>query len=309
MNFKLNILVLLILFTAINANSQKLEKNFNRGYNLLLEEKNEEAEKYLTKALEIDNKYSNAYYNRGVARQRMEKYEDAAKDFNWVISFSEIDSLNFRANRNNSFIYRNIFKKNKLALNYSNSALKFDSTSAGALHLHGLILHDLEYYENAIMFFNKSLKVNPNNPDPYYDRAITKRKLERLEDALLDYNKVIELDPKYLKAYNNRGYVHTLLLNYSEAINDFNMALKIEPDAYGYNNRGFAKLKIGDLKGAKKDCELSMKLNPKNSWAYHYLGLVYFKMGDDIKGCELLNKSFELGKVEVKQEIEQKCKK
>jgi len=41
--------------------------------------------------------------------------------------------------------------------------------------------------------------------------------------------------------------------------------INVGTTAYCYNNRGYAKYKLGDLKGAHKDCKKALKLDPENS--------------------------------------------
>jgi len=66
-------------------------------------------------------------------------------------------------------------------------------------------------------------------------------------------------------------------------------------NAFAYNNRGFAKMNLGDLTSAKKDIVQSLKVNPKNSFAYKNLGLLYIKTNHMDSACVSLSTAKNLG--------------
>ncbi len=303
---KIRILVLLT-FTMFNLFGQSADDLFDLGYDKLEQEKYVAANRYFTKVLELNAEHEYAYFNRGFSHLQLEEYESAIKDFDAAIKFGSDDAIKVRSYLNKAFIFRRITKEHDKALSDVIKAIEIDSMSWSGFHLKGLIFYDLKEYEKAISNFDKSIAINPLNASPFYDRGLTKRKLQLLNEAILDYDKAIKLDTNFVNAYNNRGFAKTILEDYQGAIDDFNESLKLEVNSYSYNNRGYAKLKIGDLKGAKKDCELAIKLDKTNSWAYHYLGLIYYELNDKEKACELFHQSLELGKKEVEKDILEKC--
>ena len=287
--------------------AQTKDELLKKGIDLVSKGKLEEAISYFDQILESDNKYSLAYCNRGEAHLKNRQYENALKDFSWVINFSNDKALEMGAAIHTAYIYRKKLVNLEKALKYSSLALSIDSLAEATLYSHALTLHSNRNFELAVVYYDKLIDIESSDPDYYYDRGIAKNALLKHDEAIADYDYALQLDSTYEAAYNNRGYVNLILENYDEAIEDFNRALKLEVYSLPYNNRGFAKLKLGDLKGAKLDCELAIKLDDANSWAYHYLGLVYYEMGDKVKACELFHKAVELGKEEVSDEIDEKC--
>jgi Tfp pilus assembly protein PilF len=83
---------------------------------------------------------------------------------------------------------------------------------------------------------------------------------------------------------------------YDEALTYFDQAERLgKADARFYNNRGFARLGSGDARGAKKDIDRSLKMDPSNAYAYRNLAQVCFAMGDDLGGCEALERALANG--------------
>lgn len=65
------------------------------------------------------------------------------------------------------------------------------------------------------------------------------------------------------------------------ALKDYDLALKLDPhNVLFYNNRGIAKAQIGYLKEAIADLNISLKINPQDAQSYHNLAASYAEMGD-----------------------------
>ena len=74
--------------------------------------------------------------------------------------------------------------------------------------------------------------------------------------------------------------------NHKGAIKDYDKALELNPDyANAYYNRGVAKGKLGDYKGAIEDFDKAIALNPNYADAYYNRGLARRDLGDH-KGAE-----------------------
>lgn len=96
--------------------------------------------------------------------------------------------------------------------------------------------------------------------------------------------------------------------DYNGANEDFTKAIEIDKGfAYAFNNRGFAKYNLGLYKAALKDCNYSLKLKPKNSWAYYYRGLIKLKLDEKKEACEDFSEALELGYEKAVQLIGHHC--
>lgn len=304
----INIMFLIALLVPAISESQTAVDYFNDANDLLYQEKVNEAIELYKKAIELDPKLDFAHYNKGFANQMLRLFPAAIEDFKNAAEVTKNDTLKIESYIAIAWMYRNVNKNLELAIEYSQKALNVDSMYSNANHIHGLIISDNSDFERAIYYFDRAIKSNPYNEAPYYDRGISKRELQNYNGAIEDYNKAISLNPQYWKAYNNRGYVKSILNDYEGAIKDYNKVIDNTESSYTYNNRGFAKYNLGDFESAKVDCEKAVELDPENSWAYHYLGLVYYELGRKKEACNLFRRAYKLGKEDAMIDILEKCK-
>ncbi len=101
---KISTLILFCFCIQTISLCQSQKELFDTGYKFLSKGNNTQAIIYFTEALNLDNNYSDAYYNRGVSYMRTGEYKNALKDFNWVIKYSGVDSLQYRSYGNNAYI-------------------------------------------------------------------------------------------------------------------------------------------------------------------------------------------------------------
>ncbi|WP_239662075.1 tetratricopeptide repeat protein, partial [Brachyspira hyodysenteriae] len=184
----------------------------------------EEAIVDFNKSIELNPKNEKAYFNRGIEKIKLARYEEAIVDFNKAI----------KLNKNYEKAYSN----------------------------RGIAKVKLARYEKAIVDFNKSIELNPDNEEAYSNRGIAKVKLARYEEAIVDFNKVIELNPNDENAYLVRGVLKIILEIYEEAIVDFNKTIKLNPkNEKAYYYRGILKIKLKKYKQAINDFKIFAKNN------------------------------------------------
>ena len=67
---------------------------------------------------------------------------------------------------------------------------------------------------------------------------------------------------------------------YALAIENFNILTQLDTtDHLTYFFRGIAKYNLGDLRGAKKDFDRSVRINPVFTSGYHYRGITESRFG------------------------------
>jgi tetratricopeptide (TPR) repeat protein len=124
---------------------------------------------YLSRALQLDTNYGDAYYNRGVAHGDLGQYHKAIEDYN--------------------------------------QAIRLDPNQADAFINRGNEYNNLGQYQQAIRDYNKSIKLDSNNADAFSNRGVAYSKLEQYQKAIESYNQAIRLDPDYAPAYNNMAWL------------------------------------------------------------------------------------------------------
>ena len=82
---------------------------------------------------------------------------------------------------------------------------------------------------------------------------------------------------------------------YSMAIENFNVLLQLDKNDYWtYFFRGIAKYNLGDLRGAMKDFDRSVEINPIFTSGYHYRGITESRFGNYEEALENLQKAIDL---------------
>ncbi|MGL4596548.1 MAG: tetratricopeptide repeat protein, partial [Bacteroidia bacterium] len=104
------------------------------------------------------------------------------------------------------------------------------------------------------------------------------------------------IDSSNIYTRHNLVYIARFTGNYKRAVEvSTDESIENTPmKAFSYNNRGYAKMKLGDLEGAEKDMMLSRKLDPKNSYVYYNLGLLYLEKKNKTQACAYFQQALAL---------------
>jgi tetratricopeptide (TPR) repeat protein len=182
----------------------------------------------------------------------------------------------------------------------------------------GSAKYSLKDFNGAIKDLDKSIELQDNYAEAFYVRALCYGELGELSKAALDFNKVLELKPDYKEVYLNRAYyIKTAKNDFEGAIKDYTQFIKLNEggnSAFAFNNRGFAKYKLERYADALMDIDSSIKIDPKNSFAYKNKALIHIALDSNDKACMNLSKAIELGYQadsddEVQRLIQEYCKK
>jgi protein O-mannosyl-transferase len=234
---------------------------FNRG--LLYAKyykKNDSAITDLTKAIELDSTYLDAYDTRGLAYLYTGRANLAMADFNKAI---ELDSTYVDAYNNRALLYSKD-GKNDLAIADYTKAIALNPSFALFYYNRGLCYNTLNLYENALDDFTMSIQLNPQNAYYYNTRGICNVNLQRYNEAIADLNKAIAYDPSSAIYYYNRGLCYKALNEYEKALNDFTKGIQLNPkniDFY-YDVIGVCNVSLQNYNEAIADFSKAIGLNP-----------------------------------------------
>lgn len=82
---------------------------------------------------------------------------------------------------------------------------------------------------------------------------------------------------------------------YAQAIEHFNILIGLDTsDYWTYFYRGIAKFNLGDIRGAKKDFDKAVEINPIFTSGYHYRGITESRFGNYEQALENLQRAIEL---------------
>lgn len=254
------------------------------------QKKFDEAIKLYSKAIEISEDSSSYYFKRGTCYHEMDKFKEAIDDYTQAI---KLDKNNFGAYLNRGVLLYSI-RLPELAIKDYEAITKNSQNNEEILQAYTNSAASKGYlqdFDGAYKDLIRSLSYDSLNPATYNNLAAVVNQLGE-PDKAIQYNlKAYSLDTTMIASLVNIGFVKSGQGDYKGAIEYFDKALKKGDDAICYNNRGYAKMKLGMLKEAMKDINLSLKVYPDNSYAYRNRALLYFEMKEDKKACEDLLKA------------------
>ncbi len=166
----------------------------NKGIIAEKEGKIADAERFYTRAIQLNPQYADPYTNRGNIYAAQGKSEAALNDFNQAIRLkpNHADAL---FNRANEFIKIGDFNTALEDLNAS-IAVK---PQPDALTNRGLIYIQTKKWEKALADLNASLAQNPNNAQAYYLRALVKYQTVDATAGCADFQQAASLGDENAK--------------------------------------------------------------------------------------------------------------
>jgi len=186
----------------------------------------DKAEEQYKKALELNSKYSDAYYNLGNIYMERNLDDKAIQMYNKVL---ELDPFYVKALNNLGIIYSRKDQLDKAERQYK-QILKMNPFNVEAYLNLGNIYSKKKLFEQAIFAFNKALQLNPNLIQAHYNLGNVYLNQGLFDKAITQYRKVLDLNPNIIEAYNNLGVIYFKLGNNNEAGKYWQKALEINPN-------------------------------------------------------------------------------
>ena len=203
-------------------------------------------------------------------------------------------------------------QKNKLsqAKKYYKRVLKIDSQHPDALHLLGIIFHQMGHDRHAVELIRKaianeseqaifhtnlaiiynstsqwneaeaaardSLQINSNDPKAWGNLGQALAGLERISDAIKAYEKSISFDPRNYIVHCNLASLLTAFGRYEEAEAACKAALKLNPNlAKAFHSLGVVQSVSGRLNKAEKSFKKALSIEPNNGQTITNLASIY----------------------------------
>ena len=154
--------------TSSNSNNLNIqfqwnlaERHFKNGINFKKQKKYEPAIEEFSKAIELNSRYCDAYYNRGFIKSTCGDFKGALEDYTKTIEINPKYILPY----------------------YSRGAIKLQ----------------LEDFNGAEEDFSKAIELSPNLACAFNGRGAARLMLRNYTGAVKDFNKAVELDPNYFE--------------------------------------------------------------------------------------------------------------
>lgn len=197
----------------------------NLGIALLNLNELDEAEKYFDKAIKIDNKYADAYLEKGKLLKYKNMYEKA---LTFIDKSIKLNPKNYEAYifKGNIHIYYREYEK---AIQCCNKSINIFDENPYTYVQKGDCLRYLRKYKEALKQYEIAFKLDENYAEAYFQKALTLDAMRSYKEAIENYEEYIKLCPDDPAVYNNAGYTLYKMKKYDDALNYYNKALEIDP--------------------------------------------------------------------------------
>lgn len=173
--------------------------------------------------------------------------------------------------------------------------LQKDPNHPVALHLRGVVAHQVGKNDIAADLIGKALQLKPDYVEALNNLGLTNMALGRLDDAVSNYHKALILKPDFAEAHNNLGSVFQTLGKLETATTSYHKALDHDPDfGEAHYNLGTALKGLGRLDQAATSYRKALTLMPGHVEAHNNLGSVFQAMGQLDDAVSNFQKAVEL---------------
>jgi protein O-GlcNAc transferase len=228
-------------------------------------ERYEEAEKFISRAVELNQSSDVSYYNYGLISKALNKPQQALTQFDNALGLK----TNVPETWNNRGTVFNDLKQYEKAISDLDRAISLAPKYSEAFYNKGKSLSQLERYDDALAAYDKALSLKPDLVDAWLGRGNVFCDLKRYDEAFAAYDKALSLKPNLENAWLGRGNVFYDLKRYDEALAAYEKVLAIKPDLAGaWLGRGNVlwDLKRYDEALAAYEKALAIRPDLENAW-------------------------------------------
>ena len=181
---------------------------------------------YVNKSLKIDENQAKAYYLKGSIYRES---GDTAKAISSLVTAVEQDNKYEDAFYDLGIIYA--ARKNPLAFEYYNNALRANPSNQTTLYAHAKLQQDLGKIDEALKEYEQIQLIGTIGENCAYNMGAIYLELKKdTKKALENFTKAIELNPNYTEAYFARGLAYYKLKDRENAKSDLNKCLQLQPN-------------------------------------------------------------------------------
>jgi cytochrome c-type biogenesis protein CcmH/NrfG len=158
-----------------------------------------------------------------------------------------------------------------------------------ALHLLGVLAHQVGNHEMAVELIEKAVRQNGEQAAVFNNLGEAYKGAKRLDEAVRCYRKALEINPELAEVCSNLGNALRSLDQLEEAEEAFRQAIELKPDfVLAHFVLGTILREHGQLPEAERAFEEVLRLNPDFTDAAHALGLLQLLRGDYQQGLSCL---------------------
>jgi tetratricopeptide (TPR) repeat protein len=240
----------------------------------------------MTKSIELNQRYVDAFFIRGHCLSLKGDRDRALLDYDKVIELAPTAPGVERVYNIRSVI--RILKGDTAgALQDLQTAIELNPNYAESFSNRGVTRSLRGDQSGAAADYDKALELNPNLVAAYIGRGILRFERQNLEGAMADVNRALELAPKAAKQYVDRAVLHTLAGEVDLALADIKKASALDATSLSEKDPGIASSPF-------KRLQSFISSNPTNARAYEARGLLRLIQGRRSEATQDFTKSLEL---------------
>lgn len=218
---------------------------------------------------------------------KLDEYTNAKKEYFHLLNKSCTDIENNELIINLGNCYR-LLNQTDSALYFYNMAIELNAGLASSAYFNkGQLLYAISHFTEAKENYNKAILLDSTNWVYYMKRQEISFILKDFEPAIQDMLKAKELKSD-LNIIFNIAYAYSMIEKFQQADSIYE-TIYDEKDALFLNNYGFNKHKLGETQKGVQLIQLSLGLDPTNSYAYRNLALIAIDNKELDKACNYLN--------------------
>jgi tetratricopeptide (TPR) repeat protein len=121
-------------------------------------------------------------------------------------------------------------KKNQLAPQYFDDAIRLDTTSAEAYYAKGKYYQDINNDAKAKAVYRTLIRIDPFNENAYFNIGFMYLTEDSIKMAYTYFNYSVKVKPQYAEGYYYRGLCQDILGRREQAISDIDQAISLKPN-------------------------------------------------------------------------------
>ncbi len=167
------------------------------------------------------------------------------------------------------------------AENIYTQVLKVEPNHPIALHLLGVIAHQVGKNDVAVDLIGKSISIKPDYVEAHNNLGLTLFALGKLDDASASYRRALALNPDYGEVLSNLGAALFEAGKFDEAEAHIRKALALKPDfAEAHSNLGMVVNALNRLDEAIACYHRALSFKPDYAEAYYNLCVGFISQGN-----------------------------
>ncbi len=205
------------------------EKAVERGELLFAKGSYEKAIVEYDQAIMLDPLNDRAFFSKGVAELRLERFDDAVKSLTLAIKLNDGNDV---AHIERGLALSRQGKRTEAIADFK-TGIEINPDNADA-HLYlANLLQQQDRFEESIAEYDEAILIDPKNEASFYGKGVAELKLGLFGDALANLTIAIEISPTRSDAFLKRAGIFKQRELFEKAIADLKSAMALDPDNVG----------------------------------------------------------------------------